>query len=42
MGEHSETFTLDIGRKKVRELVTRHFSGFGYRAPMDQGRILLF
>ena len=29
VGEHSETFTLDVGRRTVRDLVTRHLSGFG-------------
>lgn len=42
VGEHSETFTLDIERKKVKELVAKHFSGFGYRLTKEQGWILIF
>lgn len=42
VGEHSESFTLDVGRKKVKELVTKHFSGFGYKVTRDQGWIIVF
>ena len=42
MGEHSETFTIDVERKKVRDLVTKHFTGFGYRLSREQGWILVF
>lgn len=42
MGEHSETFTLDVERKRVKELVSKHFSGFGYRLTKEQGWILIF
>jgi hypothetical protein len=42
VGEHSETFTLDIERKKVRDLVAKHFGGFGYRLSKEQGWILIF
>ncbi|MDG6982823.1 MAG: hypothetical protein JRM74_05140 [Nitrososphaerota archaeon] len=42
MGEHSETFTLDVERKRVRDLVSKHFSGFGYRLSKEQGWILVF
>ena len=42
MGEHSETFTLDVGRKTVRDLVVKHFSGFGYKLTREQGWILVF
>ena len=41
-GEHSETFTLDVRRRTVRDLVTRHLSGFGYRLTKGQGWILVF
>lgn len=41
-GEHSETFTLDVRRRTVRDLVTRHLSGFGYRLTKEQGWILVF
>ncbi|MDG7010855.1 MAG: hypothetical protein JRN57_01920 [Nitrososphaerota archaeon] len=42
MGEHSETFTLDVERRRVKELVTKHFSGFGYRLSKEQSWILVF
>lgn len=42
MGEHSETFTLDVERKKVKELIGKHLNGFGYRVAKDQGWILIF
>lgn len=42
MGEHSETFTIDVERKRVKDLVTKHFSGFGYRVAREQGRIVVF
>lgn len=41
-GERSESFTLDVGKKAVRDLVARHFSGFCYRLTKEQGRILVF
>ncbi len=42
MGEHSESFTLDVGRKKVKDLVVKHFSGFGYKLAKEQGWIVVF
>ena len=42
MGEHSETFTLDVERRRIKELVTKHFSGFGYRLSKEQGWIMVF
>lgn len=42
MGEHSETFTLDVERKRVRELVSKHFSGFRYRLVKEQSGIIVF
>ena len=42
MGEHSETFTLDVERKKVKDLIVRHLTGFGYRLSKEQGWILVF
>lgn len=42
MGEHSETFTLDVERRRIKELVTKHFSGFGYRLTKEQGWIMVF
>ena len=42
MGEHSETFTLDVERRRVKELVTKQFSGFGYRLSKEQGWIFVF
>lgn len=42
VGEHSETFTLDVERRRVRDLVSKHFSGFGYRMTKEQTGILIF
>ena len=42
MGEHSETVTLDIERRKDKELVTKHLSGFGYKVAKEQGWIVVF
>jgi hypothetical protein len=42
VGEHSETFTLDVERKKVKDLIVRHLTGFGYRLSKEQGWILVF
>jgi hypothetical protein len=42
VGEHSETFTLDVERGKVRDLVVKHFSGFGYRLTKEHGWIFVF
>ena len=42
MGEHSEAFALDTGRKGVRDLVARHFAEFGYTLTGEQGWILVF
>ncbi|MDG6988546.1 MAG: hypothetical protein JRN21_04385 [Nitrososphaerota archaeon] len=42
MGEHSETFTLDVERKKVKDLIVKHLTGFGYRLTKEQGWILVF
>jgi hypothetical protein len=42
VGDYSETFTLDVERKRVRELVIRHFTGFGYSLVKEQGWIIVF
>ena len=42
MGETSETFTLDVERRKVKELVSKHLSGFGYRVAREHGWIIVF
>ena len=42
MGEHSETFTLDVERRKIKELISKQLSGFGYRLTKEQGWILIF
>ena len=42
MGETSETFTLDVERERVKELIRKQLGGFGYRVSKEQGWIMVF